>query len=70
MLVKMKSTYCTAAAYCDPGKCIDVPADEAKQLIDGNFAEAVKPEEVRAKKAKIGTEPRGDDLEEDIKGSK
>lgn len=41
--VKLKSLYATSNVMAHPGSTIDVSAEEAKQLIDGRFAELIGP---------------------------
>jgi len=43
MKVRMFTTSCTPEGCWSPGQMREVKADEAKQLIDGGFAEAIDP---------------------------
>ena len=41
MKVRMLSTYANEKCIVDPGKVIDLPAAEARQIIDGGFGRDV-----------------------------
>lgn len=42
MKIKLRNQYCSPAGVYKPGSELDLPTAEAKQLIDGGYAEAVK----------------------------
>lgn len=66
--VKLLNQYCGAVGTFAPGKTIDVPDEEATQLVDGGYAEyadgstpAKKPSKAKAKaQAEGGTSKEGD----------
>lgn len=42
MKIKLRNQYCGAAGVFPVGAELDLPSAEAKQLVDGGYAEAVK----------------------------
>lgn len=43
MRVRMNSIYCGPKGFCDSGREIDLPDDEAQQIIDGRYGVPVTP---------------------------
>lgn len=68
MKVKLKTVYAGPRGNCGPGSVIDLPADEAKGLIDGDYAEKVeKPRPT----AKVEPEaPKDEEPEKDEKSKR
>lgn len=43
MKIKLRNQYCGPAGVFPAGTELDLPTAEAKQLVDGGYADAVKP---------------------------
>ncbi len=51
MKIKLRNQYCGPSGVYKPGAELDLPSAEARQLIDGGYAEAVKATAATKKRA-------------------